>query len=56
MKKPGQVALVPFPRVDLTPGKPRPVLLLAVRLHWSHRGRTSESDTREVGEFEEWRM
>jgi mRNA interferase MazF len=29
MKKPGQVALVPFPRVDLTPGKPRPVLLLA---------------------------
>lgn len=29
MKKPGQVALVPFPQVDLTPGKPRPVLLLA---------------------------
>jgi hypothetical protein len=29
MKKPGQVALVPFPRVDLAPGKPRPVLLLA---------------------------
>ena len=29
MKKPGQIALVPFPRVDLTPGKPRPVLLLA---------------------------
>lgn len=29
MKKPGQVALVSFPRVDLTPGKPRPVLLLA---------------------------
>jgi hypothetical protein len=29
MKKPGQGALVPFPRVDLTPGKPRPVLLLA---------------------------
>jgi len=29
MKKPGQVALLPFPRVDLTPGKPRPVLLLA---------------------------
>ena len=29
MKKPGQVALIPFPRVDLTPGKPRPVLLLA---------------------------
>jgi mRNA interferase MazF len=29
VKKPGQVALVPFPRVDLTPGKPRPVLLLA---------------------------
>lgn len=29
MKKPGQAALVPFPRVDLTPGKPRPVLLLA---------------------------
>jgi mRNA interferase MazF len=29
MKKPGQVALVPFPHVDLTPGKPRPVLLLA---------------------------
>lgn len=29
MKKPGHVALVPFPRVDLSPGKPRPVLLLA---------------------------
>ena len=29
MKKPGQVALVPFPQVDLTSGKPRPVLLLA---------------------------
>lgn len=29
MKKPGQVALVPFPHVDLTPGKPRAVLLLA---------------------------
>ena len=29
VKKPGQVALVPFPQVDLTPGKPRPVLLLA---------------------------
>lgn len=29
MKRPGQVGLVPFPRVDLTPGKPRPVLLLA---------------------------
>jgi mRNA interferase MazF len=28
MKNPGQVALIPFPRVDLTPGKPRPVLLL----------------------------
>jgi mRNA interferase MazF len=29
VKKPGQVALVPFPQADLTPGKPRPVLLLA---------------------------
>lgn len=29
MKRPGQISLVPFPRVDLTPGKPRPVLLLA---------------------------
>ena len=29
MKKPGHVALVPFPRVDLSAGKPRPVLLLA---------------------------
>jgi len=29
VKQPGQVALVPFPRVDLTSGKPRPVLLLA---------------------------
>lgn len=29
MKKPGQVALVPFPQVNLTPGKPRPILLLA---------------------------
>ncbi len=29
MKKPGQVGLVPFPQVDLTAGKPRPVLLLA---------------------------
>lgn len=29
MKKSGQVALVPFPQVNLTPGKPRPVLLLA---------------------------
>lgn len=29
MKQPGRVALVPFPLVDLTPGKPRPVLLLA---------------------------
>ena len=29
MRRPGQVALVPFPRVDMTPGKPRPVLLLA---------------------------
>ena len=29
MRKAGQVALVHFPQVDLTPGKPRPVLLLA---------------------------
>ncbi len=29
MKKPGQVALMPFPQVDLVPGKPRPVLLIA---------------------------
>jgi len=29
VKKPGRVALVPFPRADLTPGKLRPVLLLA---------------------------
>ena len=29
MKKPGQVALMPFPQVDLAPGKPRPVLLIA---------------------------
>lgn len=29
MKRPGQVALVPFPRADLTPGKPRPILLVS---------------------------
>lgn len=29
MKQPGQLGLVPFPHADLTPGKPRPVLLLA---------------------------
>ncbi len=29
MRVPGEIALVPFPNVDLTPGKPRPVLLLA---------------------------
>jgi hypothetical protein len=40
VKKPGQVALVPFPQVDLTPGKPRPVLLLARedRLRLVHMG------------------
>ena len=29
MKKPGQVALMSFPQVDLMPGKRRPVLLIA---------------------------
>lgn len=29
MRKPGQVAIVRFPQVDLTLGKPRPVLLVA---------------------------
>jgi len=29
VKDPGHVALVPFPRVDLSPGKPRPVLPIA---------------------------
>lgn len=29
MKRVGQVAVLRFPEVDLTPGKPRPVLLLA---------------------------
>jgi len=29
VRKPGQVALMSFPRVDLTPGKRRPVLLIA---------------------------
>ncbi|GAG22461.1 unnamed protein product, partial [marine sediment metagenome] len=29
MKKPGQVALMSFPQVDLALGKPRPVLLVA---------------------------
>jgi mRNA interferase MazF len=29
VKKPGILALLPFPQVDLSPGKPRPVLLLA---------------------------
>jgi len=29
VRKPGQVALMSFPRVDLAPGKHRPVLLIA---------------------------
>jgi mRNA interferase MazF len=29
MRSPGQIELVRFPHVDLSPGKPRPVLLLA---------------------------
>jgi mRNA interferase MazF len=29
VKRPGQVALMRFPQVDLAPGKPRPVLLVA---------------------------
>lgn len=29
MRQPGQVALMRFPQVDLMPGKPRPVLLIA---------------------------
>lgn len=29
MKKPGQVALMSFPQVDLMPGQRRPVLLIA---------------------------
>lgn len=29
MRYPGQIELVRFPHVDLSPGKPRPVLLLA---------------------------
>lgn len=28
MRRPGQIALLRFPRTDLSPGKPRPVLLL----------------------------
>jgi hypothetical protein len=47
MKKPGQVALVPFSRVDLTPGKPRPVLLLVVL---AGAGRPDVSVERTCGE------